>query len=56
MEILSALVRGERNSIIATRLQLSPKSVSTYRSRIFDKLKVDSVAQLVSLVSSDVLK
>ena len=51
-EILAALVRGERNSIIAARLQLSPKSVSTYRSRIFEKLKVESVAQLVRLVSS----
>ncbi|AXS79086.1 LuxR C-terminal-related transcriptional regulator [Dechloromonas sp. HYN0024] len=55
-EILSALVRGERNSKIATQLQLSPKSVSTYQSRIFEKLKVDSVAQLVRLVSSAELK
>lgn len=52
LEVLSALVRGERNLTIATRLQLSPKSVSTYRSRIFEKLKVNSVAQLVSLIST----
>ena len=51
IEVLSALVRGERNSAIASRLQLSRKSVSTYRSRIFDKLKVDSTAQLVALIS-----
>ncbi len=55
-EILSALVRGERNSKIATLLQLSPKSVSTYQSRIFEKLKVNSVAQLVRLVSTSVHK
>lgn len=51
IEVLSALVRGERNSAIASRLQLSRKSVSTYRARIFDKLKVDSTAQLVALIS-----
>lgn len=52
MEVFLALVRGERNSTIATRLQLSRKSVSTYQSRVFEKLNVDSVAQLVLLVSS----
>lgn len=52
LEVLSALVRGERNSAIASRLQLSRKSVSTYRSRIFDKLKVESNAQLVALISN----
>ena len=51
LEVLSGLVRGERNSAIATRLQLSRKSVSTYRSRVFDKLKVESNAELVALIS-----
>lgn len=44
------LVRGERNSEIASRLRLSRKSI-TYRSRIFEKLKVESNAELVSLIS-----
>jgi len=51
MEILTGLVRGERNSAMASRLQLSTKSISTYRSRIFEKLKVDSNAQLVAMIS-----
>lgn len=51
MEVLSGLIRGERNSTIAARLQLSTKSISTYRARIFEKLKVDSNVQLSSLVS-----
>ena len=51
IEVLAGLVRGERNSAIASRLKLSRKSVSTYQSRIFDKLRVESVAQLVSLMS-----
>lgn len=51
MEVLSGIVRGERNSAIASRLKLSRKSISTYRSRIFEKLKVDSNAQLVALMA-----
>jgi two-component system response regulator EvgA len=51
LEVLSGLVRGERNSAIATRLQLSRKSISTYRSRIFEKLKVESNVQLMAMVS-----
>lgn len=51
MDVLSGLVRGERNSAIATRLSLSRKSVSTYRSRIFEKLGVDNNVELVTLVS-----
>lgn len=51
LEVLSGLVRGERNSAIAARLQLSRKSVSTYRSRIFEKLKVENNVQLMAIVS-----
>ncbi len=49
LEVLSGLVRGERNSTIANRLQLSRKSISTYRSRIFEKLKVNSIVQLLEI-------
>ncbi len=48
-EVFMALVRGERNTEIAARLQLSNKSISTYRARIMDKLKVENNAQLVRL-------
>lgn len=51
LEVLSGLVRGERNSAIAARLELSRKSVSTYRSRIFEKLKVENNAQLMAIIS-----
>jgi DNA-binding CsgD family transcriptional regulator len=50
LEVLIGLARGERNTDIATRLQLSKKSVSTYRSRVFEKLKVESNAQLATFV------
>jgi len=48
-QVCLGLVRGERNIAIADRLKLSRKSISTYRTRIFDKLKVGSIAELVSL-------
>jgi len=51
MEVLAGLVRGERNSAIASRLQLSRKSITTYRSRIFEKLKVENNVQLVAIIS-----
>lgn len=49
MEVFSGLVRGERNAVIAERLQVSNKSISTYRARVMDKLRVENNAQLVRL-------
>jgi DNA-binding CsgD family transcriptional regulator len=48
MEVLLGLVRGERNASIAVRLGLSDKSISTYRSRILEKLHLDTNADLVT--------
>jgi DNA-binding NarL/FixJ family response regulator len=51
-EVLRALVQGERNGDIAKRLSISAKTVSTYRARIFEKLNVESDAELVALTGS----
>ncbi|AMK77034.1 MULTISPECIES: LuxR C-terminal-related transcriptional regulator [Methylomonas] len=51
IEVLNGLIRGERNGSIAQRLGLSVKSVSTYRSRILKKLKLDTNADLVAFSS-----
>lgn len=51
LEVFWGLVRGERNSSIADRLKLSRKSITTYRSRIFEKLKVENIAELVTLAN-----
>ena len=51
IEVLTGLIRGERYASIAERLGLSVKSVSTYRSRILKKLKLDSNAELVTFSS-----
>ncbi len=57
-QVFSLLVEGVRAKEIAARLQLSPKTVDTYRSSLMQKLEIYDVAGLVkfaihrSLVSS----
>lgn len=48
--VLRGLVRGARIVELAEELNLSPKSVTTYRTRLLDKLKVENNAQLVSMI------
>jgi len=45
--VMFALVNGRRTIDIATDLQLSTKTVSTYKRRVLDKLMLDSTADLV---------
>jgi DNA-binding NarL/FixJ family response regulator len=44
--VMVQLAEGERLTDIAERMHLSPKTVSTYRSRILDKLGLASNAEL----------
>jgi DNA-binding NarL/FixJ family response regulator len=46
-EVFSMLVDGVRPKDIAHALQISPKTVDTYRANIMRKLEIDSVAGLV---------
>jgi DNA-binding NarL/FixJ family response regulator len=45
--VLRALAQGESVKSIAARLALSPKTVTTYRSRILQKLGLSTNAELV---------
>jgi DNA-binding NarL/FixJ family response regulator len=45
-EVMVRLATGEAGRAIGAALSLSPKTVSTYRSRIFDKLGMHSDAEL----------
>ena len=45
-EVLGSIARGMTNKEIARHLQVSPKTVETYRMRIMDKLDVRSIAEL----------
>lgn len=43
------LARGDNNSIIAGDLALSPKTISTYKTRIYEKLGVGSLVELIEV-------
>jgi two-component system invasion response regulator UvrY len=51
MQVLIMLVNGNRSGEIAKKLNLSPKTISTYRTRLFDKLKVHNEAEMTRLAS-----
>ena len=46
-EVLQLVAEGNDNSTIAAKLNLSPKSIHTYRSRIMQKLDLHSRAELM---------
>ncbi len=48
-EVLGQIVDGLSNKQIARVLNLSPRTVETHRANLFEKLGVDSLAQLVRL-------
>ena len=50
-EVLDAVVQGKLNKQIAKSLSLSVKTIELHKSNLRRKLEVDSVAQLVRLVT-----
>jgi DNA-binding NarL/FixJ family response regulator len=51
--VLKQLIRGTSNVEIAASLNLSPKTVSTYKARILQKLDLHSVVDLVEYAKSN---
>jgi two-component system response regulator FimZ (fimbrial Z protein) len=51
VEVLQHLARGVSNRDIASRLFISDKTVSTYKTRIQEKLKLSSLAALIEFAS-----
>ena len=51
VEVLQYLARGMSNKGIAARLGLSDKTVSTYKTRVLDKLGVSSLAALIEFAA-----
>jgi len=47
-EVLNLLSSGKRNKDIAEALEINEKTVSTYKTRLLKKLKVDNVADLIT--------
>jgi DNA-binding NarL/FixJ family response regulator len=48
-EVMSYIAKGLRNKEIATKLNLSIRTIETHRARLMRKLKVDSVAALTRI-------
>jgi FixJ family two-component response regulator len=48
--VLSELVLGQSNKIIAHKLQVSRRSVELYRSRVMEKMSVRSLAELIRVL------
>lgn len=49
MEVLRRLTNGENNKFIGQSMNLSAKTISTYRGRINEKLKTESLVEMVDL-------
>ena len=47
LEVLRGIVAGQRSTDIAQALNLSVKTISTHKTRIMDKLQLDSTAALI---------
>lgn len=48
-EVMSAVVRGHANKVIAMDLDLSQRTVEIHRARVMEKMQVRSLAELVKL-------
>ena len=48
IEVLNLLSNGKRNKDIAHALDINEKTVSTYKTRLLKKLKVDNIADLIN--------
>jgi len=51
LEVVMLLVQGLRQNEIAARLSLSPKTVSTHKTRVFQKAKVQDTVALARLAT-----
>lgn len=52
LEVAMMLVRGKRLNTIGAHLSVSPKTVSTYKQRLMDKLNVKHVIALAQLLGA----
>ena len=46
-EVLGLICNGNKNSEIAKELNINPKTVSTYKSRLMHKLEVKNIIGLI---------
>lgn len=53
LAVFCALAKGYRNSQISVELNLSPKTISTYKMRIFEKLDIKNIAELIEVANHE---
>lgn len=46
-QVMIMLAKGKKIKEVATELSLSPKTISTYQSRVFDKMGLESTGELL---------
>ncbi len=51
-EVMDLLVHGDNSKHIASKLEISEKTVAKHRAKVFQKMEVESVAALVSMTLS----
>lgn len=48
-QVMDLVVQGHANKVVASRLELSQRTVELHRAKVMEKMKVSSLAQLVRL-------
>ena len=48
-EVMDRVVAGDSNKLIAKQLDISPKTVEVHRSRVMQKMQINSLAELVQM-------
>jgi FixJ family two-component response regulator len=51
-EVMGLLIAGNHSKQIAAKLKIGEKTVAKHRARVFEKMRIDSVAALVHLAYS----
>lgn len=49
LSVFQALAKGDTNCKISEDLNLSPKTISTYKKRIYEKLNITNIAELIEI-------
>ena len=50
-DVLQGLMAGKRNKEMARDMQLSPRTVELYRSKLMQKMQADNMTHLIRMVS-----
>jgi len=52
LQITDLLVQGNGNLEISNKLNIHMSTVSTYKARVFEKLKVNNLVELINLYNT----